>query len=83
MKRRILSPKSLKARIDTLSRRHRELDLRITREENRPAADTLRLKQLKQERLGLRDAIRLTQTLLKRLDPRPARRGWQQQFHSG
>jgi len=83
MKRRTLSPTSLKARIDTLTRRHREIDMRITREESRPAADAMHLKQLKQERLGLRDAIRLTQTLLKRLDPRSARLGWQQQFHSG
>ncbi|KRS14726.1 hypothetical protein XM53_03260 [Roseovarius atlanticus] len=83
MKRRRLSPKSLKARIDTLTRRHREIDLRITREQSQPTGDALRLKQLKQERLGLRDAIRLTQTLLKRLDPRPVRLAGQQQFHSG
>lgn len=83
MKTRKLSPRSLKARIDTLRRRHRELDERITHEESRPAANPLEIKQLKQERLGLRDAIRVTQTVLARLTPRPKGAGWQQQFHSG
>ena len=73
----------LKARIDTLRRRHRELDTRITQEESRPSADPTQIKRLKQERLGLRDAIRVTQTVLGRLKPRHTSLGWQQQFHSG
>ncbi len=83
MTRRQPSSRSLEARIDTLRRRHREIDLRITREESQPAADALRIKALKQERLGLRDAIQVTQIVLRRLTPRPARLNWQQEFHSG
>lgn len=83
MKTRTFSRSSLKARIDTLRRRHREIDARITREENRPAADMLQIKQLKQERLGLRDAIRMTQALMTRVNTRRMQTGWQSKFHSG
>lgn len=80
---RPLSRSSLKARINTLSRRHREIDARIAREESRPAACTTQIKQLKQERLGLRDAIRMTQALMARVGGRNARTAWPSQFSSG
>lgn len=83
MPNRKISPKSLTARIETLRRRHRELDQRIEREQTRPAPDDGQIKQLKQERLGLRDAIRVTQSVLTRLHARSMRPSWQTHFHSG
>ncbi|MCR9146290.1 MAG: YdcH family protein [Rhodobacteraceae bacterium] len=83
MTTRTFSRSSLKARIDTLRRRHREIDARITREESRPSANMLQIKQLKQERLGLRDAIRMTQSLMTRLQSTRIQSSWQSQFHSG
>jgi hypothetical protein len=64
MAHRRISPGALIARIDTLRRRHRELDRRIEAEQQRPAPDDTEIKRLKQERLGLRDAISVTQSVL-------------------
>lgn len=83
MQPRKISPKSLQARIDTLRRRHRELDDRISVEQSRKAPDFTQIKQLKQEKLGLRDAIRMTQGLLARMYAKKTGHSWQSQFHSG
>lgn len=66
MTRRPLSPNSLRSRIDILRRRHREIDTRITSEHQRPLPDITRLKRLKKERLGLKDAISVTRMILSR-----------------
>lgn len=66
MTRRRLSIQSLKSRIETLSRRHREIDRRIEREQQQPWPDMNRINLLKRERLGLKDAIRLTQAMVLR-----------------
>ena len=83
MQPRMLSFASLQNRIDTLRRRHRDLDARISAEQSRAAPDFARIKQLKQEKLGLRDAIRMTQNLMSRMQPRKIKPTWQAQFHSG
>jgi len=57
------------ARMATLRQRHRALDARILDEERRPMPDMARLKRLKQEKLGLRDAIAVTRMTLDRLTP--------------
>lgn len=62
---REISPGTLIARLKALLRRHGELDATIDNEQMRPWADPERLKQLKRERLGLRDAIRRTQSKLR------------------
>lgn len=80
---RKVSLNSLQTRIDTLRRRHRELDERISNAQSRTAPDFTEIKQLKQEKLGLRDAIRMTQTLLSRMHAKKTRHCWQTQFHSG
>lgn len=69
------SPRSLMARIATLRQRHRAVDARILDEERRPMPDMARLKRLKQERLGLKDAIAVTRTTLARLAPDALRTG--------
>jgi len=66
MTQRTLSARSLRARIETLTRRHRELDTRIEAEQHGSWPDMSRIKRLKQERLGLRDAIRMTRAILAR-----------------
>lgn len=83
MYNRTPSRNSLKIRIHTLRRRHRALDARITRRESQPSADMQDIKQLKQERLGLRDAIRLAQSLLMQLETRNADVGWSTHAQSG
>ncbi len=83
MQPRMLSFASLQNRIETLRRRHRELDARISAEQSRAAPDFMQIKQLKQEKLGLRDAIRMTQILISRMQPRKIKQTWQAQFHSG
>ena len=72
MTRKRVSIQSLKSRIETLSRRHRELDRRIEKEQRNPWPDASQIKMLKREKLGLRDAIRMTQTLILRNDRRTA-----------
>jgi len=67
------SPRVLMARIATLRQRHRVVDARILDEERRPMPDMARLKRLKQEKLGLKDAIAVTRMTLARLAPETAR----------
>ena len=69
---RDLSYGTLVARLKALVRRHSELDARIDDEQIRPWADPERLKALKRERLGLRDAIRRTRSRLRRAGTRQA-----------
>jgi hypothetical protein len=72
---RKISPRSLLARMATLRRRHRDVDARILAEEKRPMPDMARLKRLKQEKLGLKDAIAVTRDILGRIAPGTARAG--------
>jgi len=72
---RKVSPRSLMARMATLRQRHRALDARIRDEERRPMPDMARLRRLKQEKLGLKDAIMVTRATLARLVPGAARTG--------
>jgi hypothetical protein len=60
---RKISPRSLLARMAILA------------EEKRPMPDMARLKRLKQEKLGLKDAIAVTRTILGRIAPDTARAG--------
>lgn len=69
---RDVSTGSLIARLKALLRRHSELDATIDNEHLRPWADPDRLRQLKRERLGLRDAIHKTQSKLRRARSRGA-----------
>ena len=71
MPNRKLSPRVLSSRIDALRRRHRELDDKVSLEQQRPVPDTGRLQTLKRERLSLKDAIRAAQSLLLRTTGRP------------
>lgn len=75
MTNRQVSPRSLVSRIATLRRRHRDIDARILDEEKRPMPDMARIKRLKQEKLGLKDAIAMSRTLLARAEPDTARVG--------
>ena len=43
--------------VDELRRRHQELDRRITEEEQFPGFDDLRVREMKREKLRLREAI--------------------------
>jgi hypothetical protein len=71
MTNRQISPDSLIARIKTLRRRHRDLDAQVEAEQLRPWPDTHRIKNLKQQRLGLKDAIEMTRTMLVRSGSQP------------
>lgn len=68
-----LSPDRLKARIQTLSRRHRDLDAQVEAEQTRPLPDMTKLRTLKQEKLGLKDAIRVTRLMLARASAQHSR----------
>lgn len=72
---RKVSPSSLSARIATLRRRHRALDARIHDEERRPMPDMARIKRLKEEKLGLKDAIEVSRLILTRLSADTVRTG--------
>ena len=48
---------SLQGRIAELTNRHQKLDHQIHEEMKRPAADSLQLRQLKQEKLRLKQEI--------------------------
>jgi hypothetical protein len=72
---RRISPQSLLSRIATLRRRHQDIDARITTEHQRPMPDMAMLKRLKQERLGLKDAIHVTRMMLARIQPDTVRTG--------
>jgi hypothetical protein len=75
MPHRRISHQSLISRIATLRRRHAKIDARIDDEQRRPMPDIARLKRLKQERLGLKDAIAMTRTIADRHNPDSARTG--------
>lgn len=67
---RKFSAERLKARISTLRRRHRAIDAQVQDEQARPLPDTMKLKSLKQERLGLKHAIHVTHAMLDRVSAR-------------
>ncbi len=48
---------SIQGRIDTLSNRHRALDEKIRDEQSRPSTDTLRLKDLKRQKLHVKEEL--------------------------
>ena len=48
---------ALEQRIQSLRKRHAELDLQILAETARPAPDTVRLHQLKSEKLNTKDEM--------------------------
>lgn len=48
---------ALQQRIDTLKKRHTEIDLLVRSEESRPFPDALRLHQLKHQKLNLKDEM--------------------------
>ncbi len=49
---------SLHGRKSELANKHRQLDQKIEEEEKRPAADTLRLKDLKRRKLKIKEELR-------------------------
>ncbi|MEZ5953719.1 MAG: YdcH family protein [Hyphomonas sp.] len=49
---------SLTGRISELANKHRRLDHEISEEEKRPAADTLRLQDLKRQKLKIKEELR-------------------------
>lgn len=71
MTTRKISPSSLINRIQTLRRRHRDIDAQVEEEQLRPWPDPVRLRELKQQRLGLKDAIRVTKSMLIRSGVQP------------
>ncbi|MCI4646016.1 MAG: YdcH family protein [Hyphomonadaceae bacterium] len=48
---------SLQGRIEELSHRHRQLDETIQTEQKRPATDTLKLKDLKRQKLRIKEEL--------------------------
>jgi hypothetical protein len=48
---------SLKGRIEKLSRKHRQLDEAIAEEQKRPAADVTYLKDLKRQKLRIKEEL--------------------------
>lgn len=48
---------ALEAHLVELSEKHRTLDRRIEEEMNRPSADTVRITELKRQKLRLKDEI--------------------------
>ncbi|MEM9845724.1 MAG: hypothetical protein AAF965_13060 [Pseudomonadota bacterium] len=70
MQRKKLSPRSLTERIETLTRRKTNIEQQIEHELNEGAADAARLTRLRQETTGLRDAIRVTRTVLSQVRAR-------------
>ena len=49
---------SLQGRIVELANKHRQLDQQINDEEKRPASDTTRLKDLKRQKLKIKEELR-------------------------
>lgn len=49
---------SLTGRIEELSNRHRKLDSQIDTEQKRPAADPLRVTDLKRQKLRIKEELR-------------------------
>jgi len=52
---------SIQGRIEELSNRHRKLDERISLEQRRPATDSISLKQMKREKLKIKEELRQLQ----------------------
>lgn len=75
MTHRRISHQSLISRIATLRQRHAKIDALIDDEQRRPMPDIARLKRLKQERLGLKDAIAITRSIADDCHPDSARTG--------
>ena len=48
---------SLEAHVETLNAKHAEIEEIITREEHRPNPDTLRLMQLKRQKLRIKEEL--------------------------
>lgn len=48
---------ALEQRIQSLRKRHAEIDLEILAETARPASDTIRLHRLKSEKLSMKDEM--------------------------
>lgn len=48
---------SLQGRIDELANRHRRLDQQISEEQKRPAADEVRLHDLKKKKLRIKEEL--------------------------
>ena len=48
---------ALQQRIESLRKRHTDIDLRLMAEENRPAPDEILLHKLKCQKLGLKDEL--------------------------
>lgn len=44
-------------RLESLNRRHHEVDTQLVEEENRPAGDEMTIARLKKEKLRLKDEI--------------------------
>lgn len=68
MHTRTLSPKALGTRIRALTRKHRKLDNQIKMEQMRPNPDGALMRQLKRERLGLKDALHAAKKHARRRD---------------
>ncbi|MXN64665.1 DUF465 domain-containing protein [Stappia sp. GBMRC 2046] len=66
-----IRPGCLAARIDALRGRHQILELLVAAENKRPAPDTTALRNLKREKLRLKDEIVANEGLLRTL-ARPA-----------
>ena len=49
---------SVDARIDELSHRHQELEMKLEAEQKNPSSDMIKLKELKQQKLRIKDEIR-------------------------
>lgn len=48
---------SIQGRIDQLSNRHKALDQKIREEQSRPSTDTLRIKDLKRQKLHIKEEL--------------------------
>ncbi|MCL2469300.1 MAG: YdcH family protein [Alphaproteobacteria bacterium] len=48
---------SLSARIESLKKRHEEIEQELHKEESRPAQDKTRISRLKKEKLSIKDEI--------------------------
>ncbi|MEM7074813.1 MAG: hypothetical protein AAGA28_06120 [Pseudomonadota bacterium] len=67
-----LSAQTLMDRIETLTHRKARLEDQIERDLRAGTSDDMRLARLRQETLGLRDAIRVTRTVLSQTRARAA-----------
>ena len=75
MSRQSISARSLTERIEILSQRKSHLEDQIAREIEEGAADDARISDLKTETTGLRNAIRVTRTVLSQTRARMVQPG--------